>query len=160
MCDDVFCNSLWGDLNHAFSYRPSAGASGGLLIMWDAVEVEVWSLVSHDHMLQVHGRFIQTNVEFYLFNICAPCEPRAKQELWASLSVHLSLLRGEKVCVYGEFNSVRCPEERRALRGGSNVLGNQHFNQFIVDNELCDLPLCGRRYTWFKGDGSSMSRID
>lgn len=22
------------------------------------------------------------------------------------------------------------------------------------------LPLCGRHYTWFKGDGTSMSRID
>lgn len=25
---------------------------------------------------------------------------------------------------------------------------------------LIDLPLCSRRYTWFKGDGLSMSRID
>jgi hypothetical protein len=25
---------------------------------------------------------------------------------------------------------------------------------------MVDLPLCGRRYTWFKGDGTSMSRID
>jgi len=59
------------------------GASGGMLIMWDSVEVEVWSSVSQDHMLQVHGRFIKTNEEFHLFNIYAPCEARPKQELWA-----------------------------------------------------------------------------
>ena len=35
-----------------------------------------------------------------------------------------------------------------------------HFGLFIDDNELTDFPLCGRRYTWFKGDGTSMSRID
>jgi len=57
------------------------GASGGLLIVWDSKEVEVWSSVSQDHVLQIHGRFIRTNAEFYLFNIYAPSEPRAKQEL-------------------------------------------------------------------------------
>jgi len=34
------------------------------------------------------------------------------------------------------------------------------FNNFIDGNNLLDLPLCGRRYTWFKGDGISMSRLD
>jgi exonuclease III len=115
--DVSLCNSLWGDSNHAFSYRPSVGASGGMLITWDFEEVEVWSTVSQDHMLQVHGRFLKTNEEFYLFNIYAPCEARAKQELWAGLSVRLQLVRGAKVCVCGDFNAVRRPEERRSLRG-------------------------------------------
>lgn len=35
-----------------------------------------------------------------------------------------------------------------------------HFSEFIVDNGLIDLPLCGRRFTWFKGDSTAMSRID
>jgi hypothetical protein len=35
-----------------------------------------------------------------------------------------------------------------------------HFNQFIDDNVLVYLPLCGRKFTWFKVDGSSMSRLD
>jgi hypothetical protein len=25
---------------------------------------------------------------------------------------------------------------------------------------LFDLPLAGRQFTWFRGDGSSMSRVD
>jgi hypothetical protein len=37
---------------------------------------------------------------------------------------------------------------------------NAHFNQFIDDNGLINLPLCGRRFTWYKGDGTSMSRLD
>lgn len=36
----------------------------------------------------------------------------------------------------------------------------QHSNVFIDDNDFVDLLLCGCRFTWFKGDGSSMSRID
>jgi len=67
-----------------------------------------------------------------LFNIYAPCEPRAKQELWASLSVRLQLLGGEKV----------------------------YFSLFIDNNGLIDLSLCGCRFTCYKGHGTSMSRLD
>ncbi|KEH26260.1 hypothetical protein MTR_6g048650 [Medicago truncatula] len=34
------------------------------------------------------------------------------------------------------------------------------FNEFIEECVLVDLPLCGRKFTWFKGDGRSMSRLD
>jgi endonuclease/exonuclease/phosphatase family metal-dependent hydrolase len=62
--------------------------------------------------------------------------------------------------VCGDFNAVRCQEERRSLRGGAIANDFQHFSVFIEDNDLVDSPLCGRRYTWFRGDGISMSRID
>jgi hypothetical protein len=64
------------------------------------------------------------------------------------------------VCVCGDFNEVRYAEERRSLRGDGAAVATQYFNVFITDNGLIDLPLCGRRFTWYKGDGSSMSRID
>jgi hypothetical protein len=34
------------------------------------------------------------------------------------------------------------------------------FNTFITDTLLIDLPICGRLYTWYRGDGFSMSRLD
>ena len=34
------------------------------------------------------------------------------------------------------------------------------FNNFIDSNFLIDLPICGRLFTWFRGDGISMSRLD
>jgi len=55
--------------------------SGGLLTMWDSSAVEVWSSVSMKHVLIIHGRFINNNEEFYLFNIYAPFDKRAKQLL-------------------------------------------------------------------------------
>jgi hypothetical protein len=33
-------------------------------------------------------------------------------------------------------------------------------SRFIEDNNLVDIPLHGRKFTWFKGDGLSMSRLD
>jgi hypothetical protein len=61
----------------------------------------------------------------------------------------LSTLGDKKVCICGDFNAVRNGEERRSGRNG-----------VIADNMLVDLPLHGRKYTWFKGDGNSMSRLD
>jgi hypothetical protein len=34
------------------------------------------------------------------------------------------------------------------------------FNRFIDDTFLVDLPLRGRKFTWYKGDGVTMSRLD
>jgi hypothetical protein len=31
ICDDFHCSSLWGNAPYAYSFRPSVGASGGLL---------------------------------------------------------------------------------------------------------------------------------
>jgi exonuclease III len=80
-CDTHLCLSLWGNSPHAFSYRPSIGASGGLLTLWDSTEVEVWSSESREHVLWCHGRFIKSGEEFFVANVYAPCEDRAKQGL-------------------------------------------------------------------------------
>lgn len=73
----------------------------------------------------------------------------------------IAYVKGAKgVCACGDFNAVRSVDERRSVRGSGSVHDNPSFNHFIDENVLIDLPLCGRRYTWFKGDGLSMSRID
>jgi len=120
----------------------------------------VWSSSSVDHALSIHGRFISSNEEFHLFNVYVSCNGNERQVLWDSLSSRLQALRGKKVCVCGDFNAVRCMEERRSVSASGGVLDFEPFNQFIVENALIDLPLCGRNFTWFKGDGKSMSRID
>jgi len=73
-CDVDVCLSVWDGQQASFSFRPSLGASGGLLTIWDSAEVEVWSSACFDHVLSIHGRFILANEEFYLFNVYAPCD--------------------------------------------------------------------------------------
>ncbi|MCI48605.1 cytochrome P450 [Trifolium medium] len=72
---------MWGNSPHAYSYRPSVGASGGLLTIWDSAEVEVCSSVSLEHVLWCHGRFIKSGEEFFVANVNAPCDHGAKQRL-------------------------------------------------------------------------------
>ncbi|KEH24095.1 hypothetical protein MTR_7g103360 [Medicago truncatula] len=56
--DSSLVASLWGNSSFNFSFRPSEGASGGLLIMWDDKEVEVWSSVSRQHFFTDPCRFL------------------------------------------------------------------------------------------------------
>jgi len=65
-----------------------------------------------------------------------------------------------KLCICGDFNAIRSTEERKSRRVGLQQANFDHFNNFIDNNFLADLPLCGRKFTWYKGDGYSMIRID
>ena len=120
----------------------------------------MWSSVSQNHALIIHGRFIKTDEEFCVFNVYAPCDNSAKQDLWDALSIGLLRRRGKKVCVCGDFNAVRVVEERRSTQGRGATTDIAPFNNFIEENMLIDLSLCGRRFTWFKVDDITMSRID
>jgi hypothetical protein len=47
----------------------------------------------------------------------------------------------------GDFNAIRSAEERKIRVSGPRYDDFTNFNQFIDNNVLFDLPLCGRRYT-------------
>lgn len=158
--EDWCCSSIWASQSVSFSYRRSQGASGGLLTVWDTSEVEVWSSGSFDHVLSIHGRFLASNEEFHLFNVYAPCSGNDRKLMWIELSIRFQALRGAKVCVCGNFNAVRGREERRSVSDYGGEAEFVPFNSFIEENVLLDLPLFGRKFTWFKGDGRSMSRLD
>ncbi|CAJ2638862.1 unnamed protein product, partial [Trifolium pratense] len=128
--------------------------------MWDSSEVEMWWTESREHVLWCHGRFIKSGEEFFVANIYAPCDDLVKQRLWESISERLHSLAGKSVCVCGDFNAVKHVDERRSVRGGHRSLDHVPFSRFIEDNTLVDLPLIGRKFTWYKGDGFSMSRLD
>jgi len=60
----------------------------------------------------------------------------------------------------GDFNSVRSEEERNGRSTVFRQLDADNFNNFIEGSFLLDLPLCGRLFTWYRGDDVSMSRLD
>ena len=69
-------------------------------------------------------------------------------------------IAAQNVCVCSDFKAIRSVEERRSVGNSTIVTGIAKFNHLIVHNSLIDLPLRGRSYTWFRGDGRSMSHID
>ncbi|GAU36842.1 hypothetical protein TSUD_213660 [Trifolium subterraneum] len=93
-------------------------------------------------------------------NVYASCDTVAKQHLWDSLSMRIQALGRSRVCVCGDFNVVRRIEECRSGSGRPQSPDLHSFNHFTEGNNLINLPLSGRNFTWFKGDDLSMSHLD
>ena len=64
-------------------------------------------------------------------------------------------------CILGDFNNVRNPSERLGSchRGeGDNSI--KEFNEWMEELEVEDAPWMGRKFTWYKPNGSAKSKID
>jgi len=158
--DDFFVTTIWGDSLFGYSFQPSMGASGGLLIVWDINVGDVWSSTSFGHVLVIKGRVIRTNYEFVIANVYAPCDMAAKQILWDNLTSFVLANGNENVCLCGDFNLVRSDGERKSRTLVFRQMDADKFNKFIEDSFLVDMPICGGLFTWYQGDEYSMSRLD
>jgi exonuclease III len=158
--NDQLVTALWGDGVHNFSFQPSVGASGGMVTVWDASKIDVWAKFSFGHVLAIKGKDLLADEVFIIHNVYAPCDLPAKKLLWESLSLHVHNNSDVAICVCGDFNSVRFLEERNGRAVGYRQPDMEVFNNFICDSMLYDFPICGRLFTWYKGDGISMSRLD
>jgi exonuclease III len=158
--DDLLIKSIWGDAPSEYSYQPSLGASGGLITVWDSSRVVVWSCMSFGHVLVVKGKVIQTAEEFILFNVYAPCDAVSKRALWERLVPLIINNQDVCLCVCGDFNSVRSIDEKKGRGTTFRQVDVDAFNNFIAGSLLIDLPICGQLFTWYRGDGVSMSRLD
>ncbi|GAU49526.1 hypothetical protein TSUD_377390 [Trifolium subterraneum] len=50
--------------------------------------------------------------------------------------------------------------ERRGCRGSVCLSERSEFSLFIEAMEVIDIPILGKKFTWFNSDGSTMSRLD
>ncbi|GJX89264.1 RNA-directed DNA polymerase, eukaryota [Tanacetum coccineum] len=92
-----------------------------------------------------------------LSGVYAPQALSEKRTLWNFLSFLIS--RWDCEClVMGDFNEVRCEEER--LGTVFNVLGANAFNDFILNSNLLDVRLDGFSFTWSHRSASKMSKLD
>jgi hypothetical protein len=83
-----------------------------------------------------------------------------KRKLWNDLlKFKLNNVQGDW-CLGGDFNAVLKAWERK----GNNSLFRQNerleFCQFVDAMELIDVPVVGKKFSWYSADGTSMSRLD
>jgi exonuclease III len=158
--NDFVVKSLWGDTSHGYSYQSSVGASGGMLTVWDATRVEVQCSMKFDHALIIKGKVIDSDDDFVIVNAYAPCDVVGKKMLWERLQALVINNSDVCLCVCGDFNSVRSVEERKGRGMVFRQVDADIFNNFIRGSVLVDLPICGRLFTWYRGDGFTISRLD
>ena len=122
-------------------------ASDGILTIWDTAEVEVWVTRSIGNVIIIQGRLLKNGGDFIL-------------AMFMRLGAILSNNREANWCVCDDFNVVRSYEEQKSRDIDPSNEDFSLFNWFMDDNILFDLLLCGRNFTWFRGDGYYMSRLD
>ena len=96
-----------------------------------------------------------------MVNVYVACNLSDKVILWKVLSNVKAAYQDLAWCFCGDFNAMRSINERRGIRernGQSSEISS--FNSFINNNFLLELPLLGKKYTWFKSNGSGKSRLD
>ncbi|GLU02749.1 hypothetical protein SLE2022_199870 [Rubroshorea leprosula] len=155
--DRKICRNLWGSEDMDWVAKSSTGMSGGLICVWDSKILKKKETIEGDNFIGVFGLWGVEEIPVYILNIYSPCQLSSKRVLWEELQVLINSRKG-KWCLAGDFNAVRRAEER----AGCTVVSNEmrEFDAFIHNNELCDLPLIGRKYTWYNSNGQQMSRID
>ncbi|GKV32368.1 hypothetical protein SLEP1_g40981 [Rubroshorea leprosula] len=132
--DDDLCRMMWNSNEIDWVMKESIGASGGLL--WE------WGL---------------DKVKCNLVNVYGPNDRQKRLKLWDELE-HMIIEEGGRWLIAGDFNAVRCLEERRGRTGESTDM--KKFDEFILVAGLVDIKMVNRHFTWYRPDGTAMSRLD
>lgn len=103
---------------------------------------------------------VEDGKDCFVINIYAPNYATSRYELWDQLSTLIEQRKEDYLCIVGDFNSIRFGSERCGRGSYWNRGDIANFNNFILDNNLVDLQLSGKRYTWYRPDSTCKSHLD
>lgn len=155
--DPFRIKSLWGNFCYDFVDKPAIGRSGGLLSIWDPSSFKKEDSSSFDHFIVVKGIWIASNTKCFMLNVYAPQSESEKATLWTDILAFMVANPG-KYLICGDFNSVRCREDRMGTVFSSTNASN--FNDFISSGNLVDIPMGRHKYSRVSKDGLKASKID
>ncbi|GKU93948.1 hypothetical protein SLEP1_g7497 [Rubroshorea leprosula] len=155
--DRKICRIIWGTDDFDWVAKPSVGRSGGLLCIWNAKVLKKMEVIEGNNFIGISALWGEERISVYILNIYSPCQLMGKRILWDDLQGLINSKKGNW-CLAGDFNAVRGIEERAGETGVNREM--QEFDNFISNSALIDLPLLGRKYTWYNSNGQYMSRID
>jgi exonuclease III len=151
-------HNLWGHIDVEWVVKESRGLSGGMLIIWNK------DLFNFRYSFNGDG-FLGLCVEWksgllYIVNVYSPCSLSGKRKLWNDLLEFKLNNEPGDWCLGGDFNSISKVGERRGRNGPGSQSERAEFVSFIDALEVTDVPVTGKKFTWFSADGSAMSRLD
>ncbi|GJU19060.1 RNA-directed DNA polymerase, eukaryota [Tanacetum coccineum] len=148
---------LWGNYIFDHSFSEALGNSVGILCTWDSSIFHKEHHIISDNFVALYGTWIPNRLKLLVISVYAPQSLSSKKMLWSYISSLIVRWNGECL-VMGDFNEVRCKEER----WGStfNAHGANVFNTFISSSGLIDVQLEGYAFTWAHPSASKMSKLD
>lgn len=94
-------------------------------------------------------------------NIYALCDNENKKRLWEELKAIKASSMVCSCCILGDFNCERKTSKKEGKGGIGGGNGDMRmFNALISEMKLEGIPLVGRKFTWYKSNGTMRSRID
>ncbi|XP_074337689.1 uncharacterized protein LOC141674889 [Apium graveolens] len=114
-------------------------------------------MASYKNFQWIHFKVISSEESFHVLNIYGPLSLQYKKKLWEDISVVMGIARNEKICIMGDFNSIR--DDRESVNFTYRRWDVQGFDYFIKNNNLCDIILVNREFTWF-GPHGKCSKLD
>jgi len=113
--------------------------------MWHKEAFLYISHVTGRGFIDVVGHNVKSNCLCVIINVYAACFLCDKVALWDALSAITSSYQNKVWCCCGDFNVVRCVEERKGVRGNASQKKEiRGFNEFIEKNSMVDLPIVGK----------------
>jgi hypothetical protein len=120
-----------------FSFVPSVGASGSILMGWNDSILQVEILHGHDFAITVNFKSTHNAQHWKLTTIYGPCHGE-----WRDQFVHwlydLQIDLEEDWMILGDFNFYGAPEDRN--RCGGNYSDMDIFNSIISQLGLIEIP--------------------
>ena len=110
--------------------------------------------------IYLEGTWIANGVRVCIVNIYSPSDVAMKRNLWDQIRTLRNANLGGLWCILGDFNSIRTTSERVGTSQRQQDERNiKEFNNWIADLEVDDVPCMGRKYTWYRLNGTAKSRL-
>ncbi|XP_057808850.1 uncharacterized protein LOC131023324 [Salvia miltiorrhiza] len=152
--------SIWGTEAVEFANRQAEGRSGGILTLWNPAKFSCSSQWNGEGALFVNGIWLSGNFPCVLINVYASQMLKDREELWDRIGLVVKQNRDSCVCVAGDFNSVRTESDRVGRGTQFSSRDIQVFDNFIRGNELEEIRLQGRKFTWYQPQGLCKTKLD
>nr|GEV48659.1 RNA-directed DNA polymerase, eukaryota [Tanacetum cinerariifolium] len=154
---DMDIKLLWGNYKFDYIISESVGNLGGILCVWDpSVFCKEHHIIS-DNFIALYGSWFSNKAKLLMISIYAPQSISSKRMLWNFISTLIGHWDGHYM-VMGDFNEVRCVEDRYGLE--FNAQSANEFNSFISNSGLAEIQLEGYSFTWSLQSAKKMSKLD
>ncbi|KAL2974380.1 hypothetical protein AAZX31_14G101500 [Glycine max] len=159
--DKALCQALWGDSDVKWELQPECNGAGGILCMWSEQIFKLEKKIIGCGFIYLEGIWVAEGAKVTIVNIYSPCDLALKRSLWEQIRQIRNANLGGLWCVVGDFNTSRRPSERLGVcQRVQDEKTMKEFNEWIADLEVEDVPCVGRKFTWYRPNGTTKSRLD
>ena len=146
---------FWVDDEYKWTTVNAINSSDGLLCVWASEFITNIETMVRERWVCLKGLVSIVNLRAAIILIYSLFNVADKHRMWEELLKLRSNL-GVPMIVMGDFNEIRCLEERKGCLVLSSIMSK--FDDWINRMGLIDMPLVGRKFTW--RHGRSCSRLD